>query len=292
MSLFRTATIAVCLGLVLTAAAHDSATGQDWLTEAVSFRSADGVQLSGSFVTPRKDGAVATVVLGPGAVPGERYEMLAALMALRGIAVLTYDKRGVGQSGGSPGHADDVSATNLALFAADAAAAMKWVSGNSRVQSLPRGFVAISQSDWVIPIALAQSPKIDFLGFWSEPTCTTSEQLHFQRFSEAHDLDRSRMSDEQIREAMRQVQYRPDDVDPLKSLTAVSTPGLWLFGGQDPYVPIELSTRRLQELIDKGRTNFEYRVFPNENHNLADSSKQASFIAMVEWIKRISSSRP
>ncbi len=50
MPVWRAVTIAVCLGLTLTrAAAHDSVTGEEaWLTEAVSFRSADDVPLSGS----------------------------------------------------------------------------------------------------------------------------------------------------------------------------------------------------------------------------------------------------
>ena len=72
------------------------------------------------------------------------------------------------------------------------------------------------------------------------------------------------MSDEEIRQVMRHVDIRPDDVDPLKLLTTVSIPGLWLFGGRDPYLPVELSTQRLQALINQGRSNFEYRVFPEE----------------------------
>ncbi|MDB5968889.1 MAG: alpha/beta hydrolase [Hydrocarboniphaga sp.] len=212
-------------------------------------------------------------------------------MALHAIAVLTYDKRGVGQSGGSYQRTDDISAANLALLASDAAAAMQWVSNSSRVRSLPGGFVAISQSGWVVPMALAKSPAVDFIGFWSGPTCTTSEQLQFQHFSAEHESDRSRMTDSEISVAMRHVDYRPDDIDPLSQLTAVSIPGLWLFGGQDPYLPIELSTRRLQKLIDNGRSNFEYRVFTEEGHNLADSPKQASFIAMIDWIERIAASR-
>jgi pimeloyl-ACP methyl ester carboxylesterase len=212
-------------------------------------------------------------------------------MALRGIAVLTYDKRGAGKSEGTFERTDNVSAANLELLASDAAAAMRWVSGNSQLRSLPRGFVAISHSGWVIPIALARSPSVDFIGFWSGPACTTSEQLHFQAFSARFEADPNGMSADAIREAMRHVKYRPDDVDPVDRLKAISIPALWLFGGRDPYVPVELSTRRLQDLIDKGRANFQYQVFPEEGHNLADSPEQASFIATVDWINRIASSR-
>lgn len=288
--MFRTMVIAFCLGVAFTpAAAHEGADGaQPWQTKAVSFRSADGVLLSGSLVTAQ-DGPIAAIVLGPGAFPGERYENLAAMMALRGIVTLTYDKRGTGKSGGVRGHAGDTSAANLALFASDAAAAMQWLSRNPVTRSLPRGFVAISQSGWVIPLALDRSPGVDFIGFWSGPTCTTSEQLHFQSFSEKRDYDRAKMTDDEIRETMRHVDYRSDDVDPLESLKPVSVPGLWLFGGRDPHVPVELSVRRLRGLIDQGRSNFEYRVFPEESHDLADSADQASFVAMIDWIKQVAS---
>lgn len=272
----------------ISATAQTSRSQHDgWRSDALSFRAADAVQLSGSLITPRAGPAIAVVVLVHGSGPAERYTALAALMALRRIAVLTYDKRGVGESGGGYEGVDDVSAANLELLAADAAAAMKWVAESPAVRSLPRGFVGLSQAGWIVPLAMSESPTVAFIGFWSGPTCTTSEQLHFQRFSAEHDSDRPQGASDKISEAMRRVEYRADDVDPLTRLKAVSLPGLWLFGGQDPYVPIDVSTKRLQELIDMGRSNFQYRVFPDEGHNLADSPKQESFVAMVDWIEQI-----
>ncbi|GAC1667516.1 MAG: hypothetical protein NVS9B4_23380 [Candidatus Acidiferrum sp.] len=285
----RIATL-LCLALVLTSAkADESATNEmPWKTTAISFLSADGTELAGSFVTARKVPPFAAVVLASGS-DGKRYENLAALMALRGIATLTYDKRGVGESGGERGHSNDVSAANLDLLASDAAAAMKWLAQNSEARSIPRGYVGVSQSGWVIPLALAQSPEVWFIGFWSGPTCTTSAQLHFQGLSEAHGYDRSAISDADIREAMSHVQRRSDDVDPLTPLKKISVPGLWLFGAKDPYLPIEVSVRRLKTLIKGGKSNFSYQIFPGEAHNLADSSDQVSFTAMISWIKQISS---
>lgn len=285
----RIATI-LCLLFALTSArAEEAATDElPWKTTATSFRSVDGTELSGSFMTARKVRPFAAVVLVSGS-DGKRYENLAALMAIRGIATLTYDKRGVGESGGEPGHSNDVSAANLALLASDAAAAMKWLAQNSEVRSIPRGYVGVSQAGWVIPLALAQSPDIMFMGFWSGPTCTTSEQLHFQAFSEAHGYDRSAITDTSIKEAMSHVQRRSDDVDPLKELKEVSIPGLWLFGAKDQYLPIMVSVRRLQGLISGGRKNFSYQVFKSEAHNLSDSSDQTSFTAMISWIKQVSS---
>lgn len=280
---------AACLALTcMPVTAQPSHSVHDgWVSDAITLRSADGVQLSGSLVTPEEGRPIAVIVLVHGSGPSERYTALAALLALRRVAVLTYDKRGVGQSGGRYERVNDVSRANLELMASDATAAMKWVLDSPILKALPRGFVGLSQAGWVVPIAVARLPTVDFIGFWSGPTCTTSEQLHLQHFSAEHESDWPRVTADMISEAMLHVEYRPDDVDPRHWLKAVSVPGIWLFGGQDPYVPIALSTRRLQQLIDNGRSNFEYRVFPEEGHNLADSPRQASFVTMVDWIEGI-----
>jgi pimeloyl-ACP methyl ester carboxylesterase len=258
----------------------------NWRTTDLTFKSADGVVLAGSFIKPMDTSPVAAVVLIHGSGPAERYTALGTLMALRGIAVLTYDKRGVGQSGGRYEGGDNVSRANLQLLASDASSAMTWLANKSQYRQLPRGFIGISQAGWIVPLALSKTTRVDFIAFWSGPTCTTSEQFHFQRFSETRGYDRSRFTEADIAHVMQHVAYRSDDTDPLDALIDVSIPGLWLFGRQDPYVPIDLSIGRLQALIDKGHPNFSYRIFVSEGHNLADSAQQESFDAMVEWVRR------
>lgn len=235
---------------------------------------------------------MAAVVIGPGS-EGIRNEKLAALMAQRGIAAVTYDKRGTGQSGGDSEieqereQEGDISAAHLQLLADDAAAVMAWLATQSEFKSLPRGFVAISQSGWVVPMAVSQAPPLNFLGFWSGPVCTTSEQLRFQRFSERHDFDIKNITADKISRVMARVKYRPDDVDPTPYLAEINLPALWFFGADDEVLPIQLSIQRLQNLIDRGQVNFHYRLFPNQGHNLVDSPSQESFTAMIDWIKRV-----
>ena len=163
---------------------------------------------------------------------------------------------------------------------------MPSLAADPRLRGLPRGYVGYSQAGWVIPLALVAAPSgPDFIAFWSGPTCSTSEQLHFQRFSEARGYDPSRFTQNDVEEAMKTVRYRKDDVDPLEHLANVNVPALWLFGGRDIYVPVALSTRRLQVLIDGGKSSFSYRVFQEEGHDLAVSSRQESFVAMVDWVR-------
>lgn len=284
--------VTCCLAMCLPALASAQTEGSvNWRTSAVTFKSPDGVTLAGAFIEPEASRPLAAVVLVHGSGPAERYTALGALMALRGVAVLTYDKRGTGQSGGHYEGGDNVSRPNLQLLASDASSAMAWLANESPYRQLPRGFIGISQAGWIVPLALSEGPKVDFIAFWSGPTCTTSEQFHFQRFSETRGYDRSRFTEADIAEIMRDVAYRSDDTDPLDPLADVSIPGLWLFGGQDPYVPIGLSIRRLQALIDRRRPNFSYQVFTAEGHNLADSAQQESFVTLVEWVKRTANGR-
>jgi pimeloyl-ACP methyl ester carboxylesterase len=66
--------------------------------EDVSFRSADGVRLSGWYVPPRNGAAIVLVHGGGGDRDG--LELHATMLARHGYGVLLYDERGRGQSGG------------------------------------------------------------------------------------------------------------------------------------------------------------------------------------------------
>lgn len=75
---------------------------------------------------------------------------LAHLFASEGIAVLAYDKRGAGKSGGQfVGGLSAASAANLDLLARDAAAAAATVDQHPRLRGTPVGYVGFSQGGWI-----------------------------------------------------------------------------------------------------------------------------------------------
>ncbi|MBC7653067.1 MAG: alpha/beta hydrolase, partial [Oligoflexus sp.] len=97
----------------------------DFVIQEVKFES-QGVTLAGSILTPKNP--FAAVVIVHGSDPVKREMAFAKRLAKEGIAVLTYDKRGVGASGGvyvgpSVG-TNNVDTTNLNLLAHDANAAV------------------------------------------------------------------------------------------------------------------------------------------------------------------------
>jgi len=253
--------------------------------EAIEFQS-EGVTLSGSVVFPAVNPPVAALILVHGSGKVGRMLPLARLLAENGFAVLTYDKRGVGDSSGIYEGQNNASAKNLNLLADDASAAVDVLKRDPHLQRVPVGFVGVSQAGWIIPLAATKSKVVKLIALWSGPVCTVSEQLHFQDLA-SNDPDFWKThTKRQVADYMKSTPYRPDDTDPRTSLSKLSIPGLWLFGGQDNLAPVDLSVARLKDLIGQGHHNFAYKIFPEYGHNIADSPKQLSFQYMIAWLKQ------
>ncbi len=261
----------------------------------VAFENA-GAKLDGTLHLP-KSKPIAAAVLIHGSGRTERMTGLARMLADEGIATLTYDKRGVGRSGGSYEGADNVSARNLALLADDAAAAFAALARHESLAGVPAGYLGLSQAGWIAPMAAAKSPEARFMGLWSGPVATTSEELHFSALAEKNqghggDHDHGAMpSPAEITRFVASVPRRADDVDPRLSIAKLDIPALWLFGAEDTSIPVALSVRRLIDLISVGQTNLSYQILAHEEHNLVDRPTQPAFPAMVSWVKAVAAGR-
>src|SRR3990167_4680993 len=119
------------------------------LVKEIVFES-EGVKLAGSIYAPKD--AQAAVVLVHGSDPVPRMTKLAELLAKNGLLVLTYDKRGVGESGGvyvgPQVGTNNISVDNLTLLAKDASAAINVIHQYDK--DLPIGLVGASQAGWII----------------------------------------------------------------------------------------------------------------------------------------------
>ena len=263
-------------------------------TRDIQFNS-QSVTLSGTLIIPRRRHIVAAIVLVSGSGKSERMTGLGRIFAQKGIATLTYDKRGAGKSAGvyegPEVGTENVSPANLDLLASDAAAAMHTLAGELR--DIPAGFVGISQAGWVIPLAATKSPSAKFMVLWSGPVSTTHEQRIFQNITlEAADFWK-RHTQSEVRELMSKADdnFPFGDTDPRDALRKLAIPGLWLFGGRDSAVPVELSIARLTEITHKKNTAFEYGLFPNYQHDLDHLGKDI-FTTTVDWIERTTHEGP
>lgn len=116
--------------------------------EEVSFESG-GVRLAGTLVKPARDGRFPAAVMlhgsGPETRSGPGYRAHARALVDAGLAVLIYDKRGAGVSGG------DFDAAGYGDFIADAHAALAFLAARDDIDASRIGLVGASESGWFTP---------------------------------------------------------------------------------------------------------------------------------------------
>lgn len=264
-------------------------------TEDIRFESA-GVTLAGTIYEPAEPYAAVVLVHGSDQTP--RMSEFASLLAENGITVFTYDKRGVGESGGvyvgPEVRTINVDRDNLALLAEDAGAAVDVLHKRNKEMSI--GLVGFSQAGWIIPIAATKNPQVNFMVFFSGAIISVIDQLIFQNLTKGQADFWDFHTDAEIRTYLKEMRKRipdePDlhrligfeDTDPRDALGTLSIPGLWLFGLQDIQMPVGLSIDYLNALKMQGKS-YEYCLFPASGHFLAASAFADPTAIVVQWIK-------
>jgi len=260
----------------------------EYTIQDVKFES-QGVTLAGSIIKSKNP--FAAVVIVHGSDPVKREMEFAKRLAKQGISVLTYDKRGVGESGGvyvgpSVG-TNNIDTTNLNLLSSDANEAVKTFQTYLKDKKTPIGLVGFSQAGWIIPITASKNPKIEFMILFSCPTITTLEQLRFQFYTNGNTNFWENHTDADAREHTKNDpdKYQFVATDPKKSLNTLSIPGLWLFGEKDIQIPVKLCIEQLNTFKVQGKP-FEYTLFPTLGHNTAFDSDTTPFDISLQWIKQ------
>ncbi|MFA9188268.1 alpha/beta hydrolase [Flavobacterium sp. FBOR7N2.3] len=260
----------------------------DFTIQDVKFES-QGVTLAGSILRPKNP--FTAVVIVHGSDPVKREMDFAKRLAKEGIAVLTYDKRGVGESGGvyvgpSVG-TNNIDTTNLNLLSNDANEAVKTFQTYLKDKKTPIGLVGFSQAGWIIPITASKNPQIEFMVLFSCPTITTLEQLRFQFYTNGNNNFWENHTDADAREHTKNDpdKYQFVATDPKTSLNALSIPGLWLFGEKDIQIPVKLCIEQLNTFKVQGKP-FEYTLFPTLGHNTSSIDITTPFDISIQWIKQ------
>ena len=260
----------------------------DFTIQDVKFES-QGVTLAGSILTPKK--TVAAVVIVHGSDPVKREMDFAIRLAKEGIAVLTYDKRGVGESGGvyvgpSVG-TNNIDNTNLDLLSHDASSAVNTFRTYLKDKKTPIGLVGFSQAGWIIPIAASKNSQIEFMILFSCPTITTLEQLRFQFYTNGNNNFWENHTEADAREHTKidPDRYQFVATDPKKSLNTLSIPGLWLFGEKDIQIPVKLCIEQLNTMKAQGKP-FEYTLFSKLGHDTSSGDMTETVAISIQWIKQ------
>ncbi|MEM1381477.1 MAG: alpha/beta fold hydrolase [Pseudomonadota bacterium] len=148
----------------------------DWREEEVTFTSDDGTRIAGTLTIPNAPEKAAAIILLHGRGCGRRSVGEARVYAARGMAALTFDKRGAGESSG------DCSAATHAQTVADAEAAQRFLQRHRNIDRRRIGYRGTSAGAWTAQ-ALAEKAltrrglnKPAFLITWIGPATSIRTQ--------------------------------------------------------------------------------------------------------------------
>lgn len=138
--------------------------------QPIRFKSA-GITLSGTLVIPATSRTHPAVVIFHGSGSEARNLKMARWFAQQGVAALTYDKRGVGES---QGDYREVPFTDLAD---DGLAGIQMLKSRRDIDPKRIGVWGISQGGWLGPLAASRSRDVAFVIAISGPGVSPGEQM-------------------------------------------------------------------------------------------------------------------
>ncbi len=278
--------------------------------EDVRFQNGD-ITLAGTLFVPASQGMHPAIVLvhGSGPVTRDFYGPIAYHFVRNGIAVLAYDKRGIGESGG---HWLEAGFPDLAK---DALAGVSFLKTRKEIDPKKIGLWGISQGGWVAPLAASLSNDVAFLIVVSAAGVTPAEQQiqlveaesRLQKIPEDKILEqlkgirlqmdglRSEETEMELEKEVRQLkeQGKEDllfnsglenplyllmyrgilDYDPIPVLEKTKCPILVIYGEVDSIVPIKPNRDLLDAALkNAGNSRYEIRIFPRGDHALLEST--------------------
>jgi fermentation-respiration switch protein FrsA (DUF1100 family) len=279
----------------------------------VSFASRqEGVTLAGTLTLPSGTGPHPAALLVSGSGPQNRDEevfghrpflVLADALTRRGIAVLRFDDRGVGGSGGDPRQATSED------FALDAEGGVDFLAAQPQVARGRIGIIGHSEGGLIAPLVATRSDRVGFLVLLAAPG-VPGEQLLLQQsaailratgageaqverargyntriYRIVREESDPRVAAEKIRPVLREAGVPAEQTegqlaalllpwyrwflvyDPRPALRALRIPVLALIGGKDLQVPPAENLPAIEEaLASGGNSHHTVRELPGLNH--------------------------
>lgn len=210
------------------------------------------------------------------------YRHLKEMLPALGIAVLVYDRRGSGKSGG------DLQTSDYALLADDALAAVRMLKADTRIDPQRVGIWGLSQGGWLALLAASRSSEPAFIIAVSAPLVSPDVQMMFRSVNVLRvngypqaDIEQMIATRKAVDDYMRGSGHRATaqrlvdaaktkpwfeflymgetvtdratsrwrkeiEFDPLRTLDGVKIPALVIYGAADPVVPVAVSVERLR----------------------------------------------
>jgi dipeptidyl aminopeptidase/acylaminoacyl peptidase len=242
----------------------------------------EGAVQAGTLYLPTGAGPHPAAIWIHGAGPATRlgFGGVVALLVNAGVAVFSYDKRGVGESQGSCCPGDN---GQYNLLSADAAGAVTALASRSDLRKDEIGFIGASQAGWIAAKA-ATMTKVAFIALASATPMTERQANLYERLARG---DEGKLSSEEI--SRRIASAGRSGFDPLPFLRQITAPSLWMIGTADDRIPVPESIALLNQLKNEGR-EIEIVTFTNAGHGLLDTppTDPNAPPALVNWVlKRV-----
>ncbi len=236
---------------------------------------ADGTELRGTLFIPDAARPLPAVVVAHGSpsIPRRLYTVWADVLAREGFAVLTFDKRGTGESGGSYDQNNNASGAVLDRMGRDLAASVEALAHDHRIDPSRISIVGLSPAGWTVPIALQHTRSVNSFVLLSGPTCSTREESAFSTATNEAtgpewEIQRAR-ADNLVKAS------GPGGFDPRPLLEASAVTGHWIYGSRDASIPVTRSAEILVDLIAKHPGAYSYEIIDGADHLL---------ISRREWL--------
>lgn len=272
--------------------------------EDVAFSNGD-TRLAGTLISPITAGRHPAIILVHGSGPEDREYMLpfARFLIRHGVAVLGYDKRGVGGSTG------DWNRASFDDLAGDVVAAFEYLKTRKGIERSRIGLLGVSQAGWVMPLAAIRAKDIAFLisvsGAGVSPAETTIDEAEHEMTAGGlppaaiqrivglmkleYEFARTGHGWEEYAAARAQIVARlgsapssfpgtPNDpywqfirrlyfYDPSPTLRQLQTPVLALFGELDDNILAEKNKNAWEAALKAGNNgDYTLRIIPKADH--------------------------
>lgn len=282
------------------------ATSVTYREEDVLFQNG-GVTLGGTLRLPTTKGRhpALFIMQGSGAADRTAESFYADHFARHGIATLTYDKRGIGVSGG------DYRDESFDDFAADALAAIHYLQSRREIDPKRVGLYGRSHGGMVAPLAASLSKDVAFfinvsgagVPPYQQVTYQAEAQMRTDGFSETdiaeavaymnqkwavartggEGWDKLQVATQNARDkkwlARAQPATKLEDIvpswklqmgyNPMPALEKVRCPVLVVLGELDTLTPVSETTANYRKGLGKaGNKDLTVKIFPNADHSL------------------------